>query len=536
MPNNPLTGDFAAVLQISASTINRLLASMHQNPGPPGPGSLPTLPHDSFIRIGDDTPVDGVRGTARAQVSVPAVELIHRSQDRTAFRIWLRIWYTPDSGSSPLREFSYGEMRVEYGLQTRQLPQSPEHPRGGVYAFLGFIPGSVSFESYGPDRSADAEIGRQIEAVLSRRYIPTPHPMLDEFQHRRFLSLVSVGEQAVAHALEVGAAGSAGDIASVRQIFLGGHHFAVAISRDYIMSLFSGPLNAIRALSLTFSVTIALGVKPFQVTSTAHYNVTISSATADWAAGTIQLNITGRAQGDGTDWAPDHADFSISQALALSFNPSTQSLALTQVGSPAVSVSVSGIYGSLVEGEAKKNVANIFNAQLSSALAAVQPQLQKATDEKQKLISQLQTFDTTANAAWVAAEFTVDGMILRGSVHLSPRTPVQLAFQKLDNEHGYTAQATWAPGGRVIEFRWKWEFDIAPSPPPGTEVDIETFLLLSRNGLPALPPPVSSHLPTVSGTVCLAIKAAQVNAVTGGEDLVDSQVVLGHLWCQHFWP
>jgi hypothetical protein len=535
MPN-ALTGDFAAVLQISASTINRLLASLHQNPGPPGPGSLPTLPHDSFIRIGDETAVDGVRGTARAQVSVPTIELINRSQDRTAFRIWLRIWYTPDSGSAPLREFSYGELRVEYGLQTRRLPQSSETPRGGVYAFLGFIPGSVTFESYGADRSADAEITRQIEAVLSRRYIPKPHPMLDEFQHRRFLSLVSGGQQAVAHALEVGTSGSAGDIASVRRIFLGGQDFAVAISQEYIISLFNGPLDAIRALSLNFSVTVALGVKPLQVTSTAHYTVTITSATADWAAGTIQLNITGRAQGDGTVWAPDHADFSISQALALSFNPSTQTLALTQVGSPAVSVSVSGLYGSLVEGEAKKDVTNIFNAQLSSALAAVQPQLQQATAEKQKLINQLQTFDPMADAAWVAAEFSMDGVVLRGSVHLSPRTPVQLAFQRLDSERGYTAQATWAPGGRVIEFRWKWEFDIAPSPGPGTEVHNDTFLLLSKKGLPALPPPVSSHLPTVSGIVCLAITAAQVNPVTGGEDLVDSQVVLGHLWCQHEWP
>jgi len=534
--HNALTGDFAAVLEISASTINRLLASMHQNPGPPGPGSLPTLPHDSFIRIGDDTPVDGVRGTARAQVSVPAIELIHRSQDRTAFRIWLRIWYTPDSGSAQFHEFSYGEMRVEYGLQTKTLPQSPETPRGGVYAFLGFIPGSVTFESYGPDHSADAAIARQIEAVLSRRYIPKPHPLLDEFQHRRFLSLVSGGGQAVVHALELGTAGSTGDIGSVKQVFLGGKDFAVAICQEYIMSLFNGPLAGIRAMNMAFSVTIKIGVKPLQVTSTAHYTVTIASATATWAAGIIQLNVSGRAQSDGTDWAPDHADFSIAQALALSFNPSTQSLSLTQLGSPFVSVNVSGIYGSLVESHAKSEVTSIFNAQLSSALAAVQPQLQKATAEKQKIITQFQTFDSKADAALESAQFTADGMILRGSVHLSPRAFVHLEFDKLANEHGYTALSTWAPGGRVIEYHWKWEFDHEPAPPPGTEKHSDTFLLLSKKGLPALPPPVSSGLPTVSGTMCLSIIAAQVNAVTGAEDIVDSLVVLGHLWCQHMWP
>jgi hypothetical protein len=533
---NPLTGDFTAVLEISTATINRLLASMHQNPVP---STLPHLPHDSFIRVGDDTPVDGIRGTARAQVSVPGIELISGSQDRTAFRIWLRIWYTADSGTPLLREFSYGLMRAEYGLQVKNLPQTEETPRGGAYAFFGFIPGTVSFTSYDPDHSADAAIAKQIEAILIKRYIPKPHPMLDEFQHRRFLSLVSGGEQAVAHSLDLDGSGSAGDIATVKQIFLGGKDFAVAISREYIMSLFNSPLDALRSMSLAFWVKASLfHVKllggSVEVSSTATYTVTITDASAQWAAGVINLHVAGNAKSD-KFWAPD-ADFTIDQALVLSFDPSTETLSLTPSGSPAVSVNVGGPFGSLIEGAAKSKVTAVFNSQLNAALAAVKPQLQKATAQKQKLVSQLQTVDLKADAALESAVFTADGMVLRGSVSLAPRSVVQLAFQKLDNERGYTAFATWAPGGRVIEYRWRWEFDHELAPPPGSESHTETFLLYSRTGLPALPTPVSSKLPVVSGTLCLAITAAQVNAVTGSEDLVDSLIVLGRLWCLHLFP
>src|SRR5205823_12003165 len=71
---NLLTGDYDAVLQVSARTVNRLLASMHQNDwrNP----NTPSFPHSVGIRLGDVVEVDGVRGTAWAQVGVPRVTLI----------------------------------------------------------------------------------------------------------------------------------------------------------------------------------------------------------------------------------------------------------------------------------------------------------------------------------------------------------------------------------------------------------------------------------------------------------------------------
>ena len=59
---SPLTGDHDAVLQLSVGTLNRLMASMHQNEVTPDP-VLPCLPHSAFVRMGDDPAkrIDGVQ-------------------------------------------------------------------------------------------------------------------------------------------------------------------------------------------------------------------------------------------------------------------------------------------------------------------------------------------------------------------------------------------------------------------------------------------------------------------------------------------
>ena len=53
---NPLTGDFDAVLQVSGSTVDRLLASIHQNGGTKT--TLPGFTHGTRLRVGDPTPID----------------------------------------------------------------------------------------------------------------------------------------------------------------------------------------------------------------------------------------------------------------------------------------------------------------------------------------------------------------------------------------------------------------------------------------------------------------------------------------------
>ena len=111
---NLLTGDYDAVLQVSASTVNRLLASMHQNDwrNP----NTPSFPHSVGIRLGDVVEVDGVRGTAWAQVGVPRITLIDGSTDRFHLEVGLRIRYVPDPGTEPLATYIHGTLGADYEL------------------------------------------------------------------------------------------------------------------------------------------------------------------------------------------------------------------------------------------------------------------------------------------------------------------------------------------------------------------------------------------------------------------------------------
>jgi hypothetical protein len=60
MPN-ALTGDFEAVLQIGNGTLDRLLASMHQNGFVDREG--PSLPHTVYFRLGENDLGEGERGS-----------------------------------------------------------------------------------------------------------------------------------------------------------------------------------------------------------------------------------------------------------------------------------------------------------------------------------------------------------------------------------------------------------------------------------------------------------------------------------------
>jgi hypothetical protein len=245
----------------------------------------------------------------------------------------------------------------------------------------------------------------------------------------------------------------------------------------------------------------------------ATYTVTITSATAQWSAGSIILTITGSAK---TGSVAPNADFTITQTLDLSFDPTTETLSVSQAGPPSVSVNVHGPFGGAVEGQARASVTNAFNTALGNALYQIQPQVQSATQQKQKLISQLQTLDGQADAKLEAAEFTPDGIILRGSVSLAPREHFEISYRKLSDDTGVTAFFTWIPGGHVIEYLWRWEFDIAPGP-AGSHTDADTFLLRNTVWLPGLPPPPYISQSAIGGRICLGIRGVVVDEVTGIE-------------------
>src|SRR6266508_1261140 len=109
-----LTGDYQAVLQVSGATLNRLIASMHQNDWQ-NPHN-PSFPHSVRLRLGDNGMVDGVRGTAWAQVGVPRIQLLDRATDRFEIEVGVRVRYTPDPATEPLPEFMHGTVRAIYAI------------------------------------------------------------------------------------------------------------------------------------------------------------------------------------------------------------------------------------------------------------------------------------------------------------------------------------------------------------------------------------------------------------------------------------
>src|SRR4051794_7607086 len=182
---NPLTGDFDAVLQVSGGTVNRLLASMHQNAW--SKPSLPSFPHSTVVRLGGDEAIDGVKGTLEAQVGVPHVELVDRADDRFVIDVSIRARFTPDWGSEPLADLISGTVRAEYRLADidPSYPGWAGDPSG--YLWFRVVEDSVSFQGTvqneldpaGADLPVDVpatieKVNRQLKHLLKTVFTPTP--------------------------------------------------------------------------------------------------------------------------------------------------------------------------------------------------------------------------------------------------------------------------------------------------------------------------------------------------------------------------
>jgi peroxiredoxin len=534
MPH-PLTGEFDAVVQVSGLTVNRLLASLHQNAY--SGTTLPTLPAHSLTRIGDSWYVgaaSGVRGKVRAQIGVPAMELI----DRATHEVWvtapIRAQFEADPATADFPEFIYGRVRAKYRIST--VTSTGIRDRALTFLVLEVDPDSISFTSFG-DPSADPQITEQARLVMARQMWVKPHPLVNDFMADHFLTLVGPGgETAVAHPLGTGSSPPVGDIESVRQLFLAGEDFAVAVTSSYVLSQVQPALDALKsAPPQTFTVTVRLFI--FKVIS-ATYTVTIETATAKWSAlaaappgldpvGVITLSISGAAATP-SDAFPN-ATFDVTHDLWVLFDPVMETLSVVSGGAPVVSAHVNGPAGKLAEGTVENEVAKQYNAQLTSILSQATTKLQTAIDQKQKLIIQLQSLDAAANADFNAAESRGDGFVLRGFITLTVRYPVVVKLHKLQDDSGYTALSCWIPGGHIDTYGWRWYFTTAPvagaAPPDGTASFDDRFVLQPSGPMPGLPIyDGSGNPPKVPwGQICLVYKGRVVDPVTGLERTVDNQ-------------
>lgn len=462
---NALTGDFDAVLQISNGTVNRLLASMHQNAF--SNPELPSFPHTVALRIGDDRAVEGVRGSVRAQVGSPRISFLNGVTDRFRLEVAVRARYRADPGSTPLAEFIHGTITAEYRIADID-PNCLGYRRNAAdYLWLRVVEESVRFNGtavnprgFGfvvtPDPDLIPRITRQITRLLARRFVASPHPVDKRFRRGSIRTLVAGGQSGACLAVPVGNEPS-GNLASVNQLFLNGANMAVAVASDAILRL-AGPVSATVA-SYRPSYKVKIEVDYFLGTETIEgtYHTVIDPPSVQWLAfgshGVIRLRTTASAKVP-SKLLPDFT-FQISQDIVVSFDAGSQSLNL---GEGARSVTVQSSFG--IPKQALDNVASTVDKSVKSAvlsaLSAAQPSANAITAQNADLIAMLRTFDPAPGTRHDSAEFVAEGLILRGSVYLSRRNPPVAEYVPMTDEEGYTALTSWVPGGRVDEFRWSW--------------------------------------------------------------------------------
>jgi peroxiredoxin len=448
---NQLTGDFDLVGQAGVKLLNRLVRVMHQNGAKDPSLGLPVFRHRLAAHIEDASGGQPISGSAFVQVGVPfdppVLQLVAGAPSDVRIRFPIRSRYRPDPGTKPLPEFLSGEVRARYALKLET--------ESGVLGFRVVA---------SPD---DSEIGflsdakKKVPGVdgplrnLVRTALQAFQPLPAEFQGAPpiLLGLVDpAGEQAVA--FPVSLSGAPGDPGSVKRVFAGSNEVAIGVSKEFILAPIQAQLDALKANPPSFTVKVKyLGVK------VGHYSVTITKATATWSEGmVITITIKGKAT---TGSILPNASFSVTMKLKLIF--SQGGLSVEAVGAPSVNVSVGGslpgFVKDAVEDKAEGTLKSRVVKERDTALANANPLVQNAFAQTARLETLLRTIDDLAAVSFYKAEFDPDGLILRGSVKLSPPKEPRVEFAQLANGEGYTAFDSWIPGGWVERFHWSWYWD-----------------------------------------------------------------------------
>ena len=535
---NALTGDFEALLQVSGGTINRLLASMHQNAG--AKPTLPSFPHNVLLRLGDDGPIDGIRGTMRAQVAVPRVQLMHGVTDRFLLEVGIRARFKPDAGTKPLPEFIHGTVHAEYRLHDIDPNCFGWSQIAASHLWIRVVKDSVkftgtAFDDRSPfeaaqlvnDDEINARITRQIAALLASQFEATPHPVSPRFRRGALRSLAPAGGGSGV-VIPLALSGEpVGAITRVNDLLLEGADFAIAVQRDYIMSLAGPALASIG--SFTRTIPIHIGTPwPLPDVDTV-YRVRVNPPSAEWQAhgsfAVIRIKCSGSAT---TDSILADATFDVQQDITLNFGAGSEALWLA-AGSSSVKVHSSGLGHSEVGDVVKKGVSGALTPMIANACAQAQPGLAAMISRKQELVDQLRTVDDQAGARVDEAVFLPDGVILRGTIPLSLRQTPVVSFDETLEEDGYTGFDCWLPGGRIDSFVWSWSWFTGRVPGAATHTD--RFLLRRPRGTPSrwgglrVSLGETTPLPGLDGmgVVCLKIRGVQVDAATGNLIPVESR-------------
>lgn len=512
-----LAGDFLASFQLSAGTLNRLLASMHQNDGG---GNTRSLPHSARLRIGEEGAEGVPAGLVSVQIGVPQIKLVYGSTDRFGIDVMIRAHYEADVFADPLAEFIRGTVTAEYELIR---PDPSWRGWGGVdparYLAARVVDGSVGFTGktatgWEPSHPAvDAgdlapRIANTVADLLRTSFQASPIPA-DRLGPGRLRSLGS----AVAGPLDPG---SAGRIESLDEEWLYDYDVGMALSSRSMLEQMKGRLHD---LNVEANVNVDFGVDDED------YKVTVSTGDPVWAASGDRASITVRIAASATcdsDWFPD-VSASVVQRVDLTVDAALKSFVLTPAA-PYVDADVSGLLGGALEGVAREKVAAFVGERVSSALQLATAALNRFLDGRETLRAALHPLDGNVGVYLNAAEFRDDGVAVRGTIIVTPRAEPVVTFSATSDRTAFTALETWIPGGQVNKLIWRWEWPIDIAAEPGTEQETKArytdrFLLRGPLQYPMSRAEFPYHgpLPGLDGDggVILGIRGDAVNEQTG---------------------
>ena len=532
---NPITGDFEAVLQISGGTINRLLATMHQNAftNP----NLPSFPHSIRMRIGDDHAFEGVRGLVHGQVGVPRVKLIHGATDRFLLEVGIRAWFQADPGTAAMPVFIHGTVFAEYHVQDINRSCLGWSKNAADFLWIRVVRESVRFVGTAEDDTSMtdaiisvvtgdpaaaaaanvAKVTSQAARLLAKRFEASPHPVSKRFRRGALRSLnAPIGGSAVAS--PIGLSGEpAGNINSIDNLLLDGSDLAIGVNIGYLMGLTGPMLDNVKNFSLSVPVHVDLPLKDFDTV----YHVGVHPPTVEWEPhttyGLLKVKVSGWAN---TASVAANATFDITQNIMLDFNAGTGQLQLTP-WAPGVSVAASGLYHGTVAGRVKAEVLKAVPPMVQAACNSAQPALDGMTTRTAELAQQLKTLDAQASVSLDEGLFLRDGIIFRGTIGLSGRQALVVKTAKTSAEDAHAALESWIPGGRIDRLEWSWSWFGAGD--PGSATYSDRFLLRrpwGQVGRWGMAIGQTRPLPGLDGwgLVCLKITGVRVDSVTG--DLV----------------
>jgi hypothetical protein len=549
---NPLTGEYEAVLQVSEATINRLLASMHQNAWKDP--NTPSFPHSIGVELGKHGVVDGVQGWVNAQVAVPRIHLVDGSTDAFDIEVGLRARYLPNDGTTPLPTYIHGTLRARYQVN----PIDPSCLGWGNvashYLWFRVVESSVRFTgSYGEDTllaalidkdEANAAVTKQLAHLLVKDFEPTPHKVNANFRPPQFKSIlernqlvseaappgiewvpdVPLGGAAVLVPLGVYQDPPAGALDSLEHVLLGDSDFAVIISQGVVNEALQPTLDAMQQFrtSTPLVATGILGTDHFSYDTTINPNSVHAAWLPNDTYGRIVITADGHSHCD--DWEKPDFDFSLIQPLHLEFDPGSEGLALwAESGTVYIRTSPGLPLPDFIWDEIKPTVQHQIQNAVANAVADAQSTLAQFSTGSAQLAKQLQKMDGKADAHFDQASFYLSGVVFRGRVSVARRRKPQVDFAKIDGET-FSALNAWIPGGRIDEFQWKWSTNASWSAPFQDHDEPTDRYVLKRQPGDMTPFGMSLRgepLPGLdgSGKVCMSVVGKAVNPDTGAFDI-----------------